>query len=400
MSPNGAGGGASGTLANLVVQFVTQGQKELKQSLDDIQMAIGAVVLAVQKFNTQTIEALEKTKGKTKEAATETVKLGEAFQKAATTINVAVGAGVAVIGGFVRQGLAAGSMGMVLSFQMERLALTLSGLFRPEIQKLTDMLGRLTDWINRLSESQKKTIAYFIEGAAAALAVGLILPRIATGIKAIIVAVAGLTKAIVAGEIATGFGAILPILGLMVQGIVAFTVGTEQGRSMFRALAAAVKPVADAVKALFGEFKGDMSAIGNSLADGIYHAAHAMSQLVSETINFINKTGAIRETIDFLSKSLAGWALLLKVIDVKFFGGKNRPAFAPAEEGSRGAEMRRGGGFESLSATYERIALAALRASSGGRSPEERTADGIDEANKTLDRIQMNTGTPRSHYTV
>src|SRR5581483_11599542 len=63
-----------------------------------------------------------------------------------------------------------------LANQMERLSLAVAGVFGPEIQKVIGLVAQFTDWLNSLSDAQKQSLAYWIEGAAAALAVATIFP--------------------------------------------------------------------------------------------------------------------------------------------------------------------------------------------------------------------------------
>lgn len=420
MSPGG--GGAGGTLANLVVQFTLQGKEELQKSIADVQnqnaalgnafqasalkmqVSVQTVTKSIQDTQSQTQKtltqvsvsinaladntakqnakmqgAMKDTAEKTKDAAKQAVNLGEAFAKAANVINLALGAGVATIGGFVRQGLAMGAMGQVLSFQMERLALTITGLFRPEIQKGTELVSRFTDWINHLSDAQKAMIARLVEGAAAFGVVNLILPRLVGGIGAVIGAVKALTVAVMTGSIASGIGAILPILGTIASAMTFLLVGTERGRALLGRVAAALKPILDLVSELAAKYSHEIN-------DAIDATVGALALIVEGTVEIVHWTAKWVERLNMalgVMEKMAEKAVLLRGVLAVALGPfgivfdelrKIGAGLGGGKHGSRGMESRRTGGFEDLKHTYERIALASLRATSGARSPEERTA--------------------------
>lgn len=517
MSPGGTGQG--GTLASLAIEFVTKGQEAVKAGIAQLQesikgfaaataqagasmqgamQGIGTAVSAaagkIGQLASATASAAKKMAEGLKTALTETSKLGEAFQRMSDHITVALGAGVAVVGNFVRQGLAAGVMGQVLSFQMERLALTMSGLFRPTIQKVIDGVSQLVNWINSLSNEQKANIAHWLEGAAAAAAVGVILPRIIAGIRGVAVAVVALGEAIAAGELATGIGAILPIIGLIAQAVTLIAVGTETGRSALgqlwetikgvgkafadiweksgmpqfleaagRALAVVLntvtklassfanlfsrmmpnidfgkifetglKSVVMLAEAISAVVSGIMELIGavwegvgmNELIGefvNLWHEAVQTLQLVTfQVVEFVKEfwkiSGlggvfrgilnvviaigkAIASMIGGLLKA-ASW-VLSKIRGALDPEGKFENMFkAPAAEhkapGDHSPDVRRTGGFEDLKATYQRIAVAALRASYGAKDPQQAMIEEQQRANRTLDQIRDNTGNPRS----
>jgi hypothetical protein len=391
-------GGASGDLANLTVNFVLKGFTELKATLDELKKHIETFKDSVDKFTKSAMAGMKETADKTKEAGEQAHKLQGNFEKLADTVKIALAAGVGAIGGFVRSGLAAGAMGQLLSFQMERLSLTISGLFRPEILKISEAIGKLTNWIQSLSASQKQSIAYWIEGAAAALAVSLVFPKIVTGIKSVISAVYGLGAAIATGEALTGFGALLPLIGLAVEGMTALMVGTEGGRTAMSELWEALKEVGSAAKELWDAL--NLGPIFAAVWDGTVFTIQVFGKLIQKVAELIKELKDARPMwLGFVSDMVDGAVVLAHAFraslsDVRAELGMKTPGGA----GSRPADMHRAGGFESLGHTYERIALAAMRSSAGMQSPEERTANAVEEANRILQNIDNNTGNPPSPY--
>ncbi len=393
MSPSGAAGG---NLADLVVQFVMKGQQELQAGIAAIGESVKAMASAITAQTNALQAGMTKTVEKTQEAAKNATNLGEKFKAATNVINASLAAGVGVIAGFVRSGLAAGAMGQVLGFQMERLSLTMSGLFRPTIQAITDGLGRLTDWINNLSEAQKASIARWIEAGAAALAVGVILPKITAGIGAVIGAVAALGAAITGAEISTGFGAILPILGLMAEGITLFVVGTEQGRNMLAQVGDALKPILDMTKELAAKYSDDINNAINAITDDVIMVARATADVVKWTVKWADELGIIKgilQAFPALLESLVPGLSLLRQL-----GYGDNIDHTPKQK-NHSPDVHRTGGFEDLNSTYRRIAVASIRATSGVKSPEERAVEQLEQANRNLKQINDTIYNKPSPYT-
>lgn len=316
--------------------------------------------------------------------------LGESFRKAADAINVALGTGIGVIANFVRQGLAASNMGQVLSFQMERLALTIAGMFRPELEKVLDGINRLTDWINSLTDAQKKSIAHWIEAGAAALAVGLVLPRIVAGVRAVIGAVTALGAAIAGLEVSTGIGAILPILGLLAEGITVLMTSTESGRAALGELWESLKELGSAALDLARALHLDEVWAG--MVEGVKIVIGVVAQLVrwiADLVKWLDKisSGIIGKAISWGITALMGPLAVLGRLKAEL----NPEVKKQEAPGSRDTLLRRTGGFEDLRSAYQRIAVAALRASSGMKTPEQRTAEAAERSEKHLANIDRHT---------
>jgi hypothetical protein len=360
-----------------VVQLQLEGQKALQEGLDALKKSVEAFSASFKKLGEEMTKSLDATKTKTTEATATTIKLGDAFKTLGTQINLALGAGIAVVGNFVRQGLSMGAMGQLLQFQMQRLSLTMSGLFRPEIEKITQLIGKLTNWINNLTSAQKAAIAHWIQGAAAALAVAVIMPRIVTGIQAVIGAVHALGAAVGLLEAETGIGAILPIVGLLVEGLTMLMVGTDAGREALKEMWDATKELGAAFMELFKAM--DLGDVLDSMVEGFVIVIKLVADLVRWTAELIKKLNELSDGkfAQFLKAGLLALAGPLAIL-----GDLSKQINGPRakKDENRDQEMKRLGGPESFQQTYARIAQASLMATGGkgAKSPEERTADATE----------------------
>ena len=436
MSPGGSGGGSQ-NLANLTVSFVLQGQQALQQAIAAVQQqtqqVMGAVqalgsqlagqmaavqskvaaagaaigqlakataagaaemksgfdrlVTAVGQFHFDFLNRADAVNKKTGEMKKGVEGLGAAFEKLGHTVNLALGAALAPVANFVRQGLAAGAMGQVLQFQMERLALSISGLFRPEIERVIGAVEKLTGWLSRLTEAQRATVARWVEGAAAALAVSLIFPKVAAAVQGLAAAFRGLLAS-------TGIGSLLPVLGLVAQGLTAILVGTEKGRDAIYRLGEAIKPLGDALADAFKALGPDLQVA----LDGTIETIRSLSVVIQGVAEQVRGLTAALDRLSGSEGTLGKlWkygtpAGLITVVSEQFNraleqAGLLQPAKPQTEHGSRAPDLRRPGGFEALEATYRRIAQASVRATSGARSPEERTAQNTEAAIPILGSI-------------
>src|SRR5262245_41118854 len=95
-------------LAELVIQFTLEGVDKLHTALGQVQQSLARVTEGAEKMG-----------------------------KVATYAFAALSAPLL---GFIRQGMQLSIVSEQLRFQMERVALALSGLFRPEIQKVIELV--------------------------------------------------------------------------------------------------------------------------------------------------------------------------------------------------------------------------------------------------------------------
>lgn len=351
----------------------------VNQHAADMQMAIGAVVLAVNKLTLAVTSSAQKTKEKTAEAKKPVDDLGASFTHLGQMVNVALGAGVASIGGFIRQGMALSVTGQIMQIHMERLALAMSGLFRPEINKVIQGIERLTSWLANLSDRQREHIAGWLKAGAAALVMGLALPRVFAGVQALIGGFRALGAAISGSLASTGIGALLPLIGLAVQGITMLLVGTEGGRAALARMGEAC--------ARLGRVLGDL-AEKLHLQDALEGVGAGIGVLVDATAEWVKQ---LTKAIELLDKITAGKGSTLLGDAIKAsitpFGGMLNQDTKKKKPPDRSSDLHRAGGFENIEDTYRRVALAASKVGSAGKSPEEKTADNTEPVPGILERI-------------
>jgi len=294
------------------------------------------------------------------------------FDDLARAANLATGALGAVVGQvklFALAGLAASVQGQILNQWLGQLSLAIGGLFKPEIEAVIDLIGDLVNWITNLSDEQAESIARWAEAAAAALAVAVVFPRVASAIGVVITAVRALTAAIVTGLSSTGIGALLPLIGLLLGGLTALVVGTETGRNALSALAEAFKPVSAALwdlgKAVYEALEPLFSVIGklaSKILDVLAWALNKLAQGIRALAWLVRQLG---EAIGWLTGTSAASA----------------PTPAEKEKPDRKPLPRRGGGFEAVEQTFRRIAMASI----AGPGTRQRT-------NELLEQVRDNTG--------
>ncbi len=116
----------------------------------------------------------------------------------------------ATLGGFIRAGSQGTAVGEMLGFQMTRLSHTIAGLFRPELQMLTQGIGKAATWLNSLSAAQKDNIVWWAKVTVGVLGFIALAPTVVGAIGTIVGAVFTLGKALWAMSAAGG-----PLLALI-----------------------------------------------------------------------------------------------------------------------------------------------------------------------------------------
>lgn len=193
------------------------------------------------------------------------VKAG--MEKVATAAVYSWGIASASIAGFVRAGLSGTAMAAQLSFQMNALSRNIAGLFAPEIQRAINLVRSLVEWFRGLTDEQRSNIVRWIEGATVAAGVAILLPRIVSGIQAVILGLRALAVAIAGVEASTGIGAILPLIGAAAAAITALVIGTEAGRGALGKFWDVLKGIAEALGKIFAPIAAGIGAIVEKLTD-------------------------------------------------------------------------------------------------------------------------------------
>lgn len=285
-------------------------------------------------------------------------KTNDVIKSIGSVATATFGAASASILAMAAAGVAASTTGQVLQFQMERLARTVAGLFGPEINKLIELIQRLTDWIDHLSNSQKKMIAFFTLAAAGIAIFLALLPAIISGVGSLIAGILGIAAAIKAALASTGVGSILPIIGYLIAGITAAVVActaalggffafTDVGNDLLKELADTVMPAVTEA----WELLADIFAIVADVARAVLIPVLKVVVIILKEI-----VKEIREAINELRQFLG----LPKHID---------------KGGDRGAMAGRMGGFEGVGDTWKRIAQSSVMA--GQKVEQHKTIDDL-----------------------
>ena len=248
----------TGKLADLIINFSLQGVEVFQKGLDQAQAGLK--------------------------------KVADGAEKAGAVVQAAFGKASLVLGGLVTAGVAASAWGQQFGFYMERLSRVVAGLFGPEIQKVLGWLRQLTNTLASLSDAQRTQIAHFVEGAAAALAMAIVLPKVFAGVQLLVGGIGELVAGMLALDVETG--GLLPLLGMLVTGFAALAVGTEVGRNGLGGLWKAVQPLVEA----FGKLATEaMKAIGPIIDVGLQlfqGFADAVAAVMPAIVSAVQTVGA------------------------------------------------------------------------------------------------------------
>lgn len=189
-------------------------------------------------------------------------------------------AGLALTG-LVTAGVAMSAQGAVLTFQMERLSRTVAGLFGPEIRKVIEWVTQLVQKLQQLTEHQRAQVARWIEAAAAMLAVVIILPRLLSGVQAVIGGVRALTAALVS----SGWGAILVAAGALLSLFLGLGAAGEVAQNGIGGLFATIKPLLEV-------FSNLVSQVFSALQPLLAVAAQVFEGIVSQVAAVVPQVAA------------------------------------------------------------------------------------------------------------
>jgi len=374
------------TLAELFVQFTVKGVDAFTSAIAGVQKELNKVQAQVE-------------------------KVGQAGAQAFGMLNQH-------IGGLVRQGLSLSAVGDVLNFRMQQLALTVAGLFGPEIQKAIGLVEKLTGYINSLSQTQKESVAQWIEMAAAGTLFMKLLPLLTGGLGGLLTMFAGVG---VGKALVENFDQIKQTATKLIETLTPLMQATSE---LFSKLVEAALPVvylivdllAPAVDLLTGAIQlltealdaGALKWVATALAAVYAYRGFIMVIGVVKTvvmaIRSISAALTVMNTLQAIANALAGnWVAIAgaAAVGVAAFAAMSSIEGHTAEQeqlhrktsksrGSREAMMRKVGGPEALDATWQRIARASVNVGTG-RKPEEETNTLLERANQRLEEISNNT---------
>jgi len=378
-------------LADLVIEFTTKGVEAFRKAIDGAHTK------------------LEQFKG--------------AAQQLGSHISSAFNYASAAIVGFATAGVHASQTGELFRMQFERLSLAIAGLFRPEIQKILELIQRFTNWLNKLDPHMKTMIGHFLAAAIAGLGVSkVLLGPLMSAIQVTLLGMQLLTAAgielnIVTAGIPLLIGAIVTVFG-------GLAVGTQTGRNALKGLWEIFKPLIDGLKpiidifmeigrvvgSVFGQafqvvgiiLKSFFSILGAGLSilgailKVVLLPFTILGRLIEKIMEMLkpltDKFSELAETL--VGKVVKSAMLVVKWVDKmidKIFDllGLGKSAVDKDKE-NRSTEIARSPGFEAPEAVFMRIAAASVNLGAGKSVEEEQ----LDE----LRGIRENTG--KTHESV
>ncbi len=307
---------------------------------------------AVQDATDGMIKLLAQEKGITEEQARSLVKreaarqqlidYGRAAEHWIGNVAQAAFLGAAgAVGSLIGQGLSLSADGQVMAARFQQLALSVQGLFGPEVRAVSQWIQDVTNYLRDLTPEQKDNLVWWIK---------------LTG---------GLALA------AFGFKSVFGWAGLIVWVLVE-------------------------MKGVLGEINWKWVA----LAFGLVAIVRIVPQVVSGIMYIVNALRAFN-AMAFIAKVLSGdWKTALAALGIGLAGAgaiwglskllePEDPAKSPGKKlsGDRGQAARAVSGPEAISAAFDRINVDFLNATAGIKSPAEITNDKLDITNMKLEDI-------------
>lgn len=191
--------------------------------------------------------------------------------------------------GFIRAGLAETAQGEQISLQMRLISREIAGLFAPAINTVVHKLAQVRGWFQSLTGDQQAFIANTVTAGVAALGFAVVLPKIVSGIEA----VGSAMKVVMAAN---------PIL-LAVAAVVGLLAATEEGREAFASLFEAFVPIIETVVDLVKDLAKAFSSVLAPVLKFIASLLKPIVQAVGGVLRFV--TGGNIRTLADEGRSLA-----------------------------------------------------------------------------------------------
>ena len=422
------------SLLDLVVSFSAKGLELVTDALTKVSSKAAAAGAAMTDLSSAAGAASAALTATTTGMSTLS-RASDVLQGALQKIAAGMGLSVVSLNGLAAAGVATSAMGQALSFQLEMLSRTVAGLFGPEIRKVIELVRDLTVKLQQLSDAQKTNLAYWLQGASVATALGTALTAMFGPLVGIL---GGLAAGLLVAQDGLGglFTQLRPLLDVLkdfgAQLMEAFAPLQAVGTELFGSLVAAIKPLLSAVGSIAVALAPVVKML-MELASGVLKLVALNLQMVAMWVNvFLAALAPVLDVLKILSdvlvtsfailgdylqrtlkllapfedmlKKLAKTVMTVVLTPLRMLAEvlnliakgmasvlgidlskKEKPEQAASP--GRGPAAPRAGGFEAITAAYDRITQASL-AASFGKSPQEITNDLLGNANEKLDGIK------------
>lgn len=331
---------------------------------------------------------------------------GQAAQSALSKVAATVGLTSVSLTGLIAAGVASSSVGQVLTFQMERLARTLAGFMGPELRKITELLGKLINWMDQLGHATKRNIAHWIQAGGVFSGMSLIFASLTAGAAAFAGAIGTALGGPALGAV---FATITTVLGAVLGTFVSITAAAATVQGGLQRLWEIIKPLIDTLKeagakmaVAFEPLLPELEEIFRSFIDGLIPAVRSFAatlidlaptiiECVRALAAFAQMCVRVLEVWEKMSRHLRNFLLPELRLFAMLMGKLRDNGVLPEPEsrppstmsGSTSTLPPRLGGMESITAAWDRIAQMSI-AATVGKSPAEITNDKLDEANGHL----------------
>lgn len=346
---------AEGLLASYYLQFGEKGLRNLQQSVDDIGTQL--------KKADATAEPVAQGMGrKIGEGITRGLaSVGRAFDAMATAGKRAFGGLAQSALTWVRAGLQGTTTGAAFGVQMQLLSREVANLVIGPLNSLLEGIRSVTAWFRSLDGDTQRLLGRFITGVVVISTLSAALPRLTGGFRAL-----GGVLSVLSAH---------PILALAAA-MVGLMASTEEGRSAFGEMLAALAPIGRA-----------LAELGSALAPLISALAEVLLPIAQALVPVFEAVAAVVTTIVNAIMAAVNWLKELLNIGQSAQGGL--AAGAAGRPGGGRQELRSsGGGFEAVTEAFRRFNVSAGRTES---SIPQRQLQAQERSNSTLDRIEANT---------
>lgn len=269
-------------MADITVNVGKQAADDLKSGLKDVQPEIEKAIQGLDKFKSGIQQ------------------IGALGAKVFATLSAQIAATAAI---------ADPARFQQFTLAMRDLAGVVGQILAPVLERVTELVRGLADWIINLSDGQKALFGSVVGVGLGFSSMATILPKVISGVVSLVTAVMGL-------NVATG--GILVAVGLLATALIPIiSQGAETG-SVMESLADAFRPVMDALKELGGLFTQAMKPIGELvmvLGEALRPVLDAVSSVIKTLISAMStQIGVVTNLISPIKALIQAIAPLISVV--------------------------------------------------------------------------------------